>query len=269
MKFCHFCLVVFIFSAAFSADTFAADSNGPVRGPFFSGTIRGPKSNEAIAMKGIVVTLGPDKKNWACYDTDLMRFALAWGGQFLEFGNTLSQIAWPPPPQVKGDPIFGTRAIPGWAPGADISDPRDSKEGPLPKEFAHYRGLYQSGDQVVFSYTVGGTAVLEMPGLESSGGVETVTRTFNIAPANGPLTVSLCYFDTEGGESGSGSNADGSRFVFVGKEHPIAIGFTGSAEKVHFLKASGDLKLVIPAHRSPLHLKVLFQAVPDGAAQTA
>src|SRR5437773_1344851 len=107
MKFCHLSLAICLFSLAFSNASFGADSNGPVRGPFFSATIRGPKSNDAIAMKGIVVTVGSDKKTWVCYDTDLMRLSLAWSGEFLEFGNTLAQIAWPPPPQVKGAPIFG------------------------------------------------------------------------------------------------------------------------------------------------------------------
>ena len=71
-------------------------SEEPVRGPFYSGTVRAPGKGDAIAMRGIVVTLGADKQTWACYDADLMRVSLVWGGKFLEFGNTLTRIAWPP-----------------------------------------------------------------------------------------------------------------------------------------------------------------------------
>src|SRR3954462_8933316 len=99
-------------------------NQGPARGPFYSATIRGPRSNEAIAMKGLVVTLGEDKQTWVCYDTDLMRVSMLWRGEFLEFGNTLTSIAWPPPPQVKGTPVFSTKAGPGWAAGESLEDPR-------------------------------------------------------------------------------------------------------------------------------------------------
>src|SRR5688572_25105168 len=97
-------------------------SNQPVRGPFWSGTIRAPKSNAAIAMKGIAVTLGPEKNAFVCYDTDLLRLSMAWTGEFMEFGNTLAQIAWPPPPQVKGTPVFATATGPGWSKAGSFLD---------------------------------------------------------------------------------------------------------------------------------------------------
>src|SRR5689334_13841683 len=56
-----------------------------IRGPLYSGTIRGPKSNNAIAMKGLVITLGADKKAFVCFDADLLRFSMGWTGEFLEF----------------------------------------------------------------------------------------------------------------------------------------------------------------------------------------
>src|SRR2546428_12234392 len=87
----------------------------PVRSPFWSGTIRGKGRNEIIADKGIVVTVGADKKAFVCYDTDLMRVSLVWTGEFLEFGSSQTRIEHPPPPPVKGTPLFGTRPGPGWA----------------------------------------------------------------------------------------------------------------------------------------------------------
>jgi hypothetical protein len=270
MKFCHLKLAAALFCAGISVDaTFAADTVGPVRGPLFSATVRGPKSNEAIAMKGLVVTLGAEKKTWVCYDTDLMRLSLAWTGEFLEFGNTLAQIAWPPPPQVKGTPLFATKSGPGWSPGETISDPRMPPEGPLPKKFVHYRGLYEDGDQVVLKYTVGNTTIFELPGLESSDGASIITRTLNIGAANEPLTVSLCSFDADNDQPNGGARTADAKYILVGKTQPTAVGVVGGPQNLHFAKGANDLQLVIPPHKTMISLKILLQSLAEnsGAAQ--
>jgi hypothetical protein len=153
-----------------------------IRGPVLSGTIRGPK-NDAIAMKGIVVTLGQEKKAYICYDTDLMRVSMAWTGMFLDFGNTLNQIAWPPPPQVKGTPLFSTKAVPGWAKAGSFEDPRKNQQGPLPKDQAHYNGLYIHADDVVLKSTLGDVEVLERPGFHQAEEDFGFTRTFQFSKA--------------------------------------------------------------------------------------
>ena len=158
-----------------SAET---NTNEPVRGPFFSGTIRGPKSNDAIAMRGIVAILGEKKDAFICYDMDLMRVSMAWRGEFLEFGNTLTQIAWPPPPQVKGDDVFSTKPLPGWGDKQGrFFDPRNDQQGPLPKAWAHYEGLYVNGREVVLKYSVGDAVVLECPEFHQTAGYDVFTRT--------------------------------------------------------------------------------------------
>ena len=62
-----------------------------------------------------------------------------------------------------GDALFATKPGPGWAKDGKWDDPRVGKEGPLPRDWAHYKGLYVHGDKVVLSYTVGDMDVLEMP----------------------------------------------------------------------------------------------------------
>lgn len=54
--------------------------------------------------------------------------------------------------------------------------------GPLPKDWAHYRGLYLNGDQVVLSYTVGKVGLLELPGVDKSSGLTVFTRTIQLTP---------------------------------------------------------------------------------------
>lgn len=157
------------------------DTDGIVRGPLFSGTIRGPRSNDAIAMKGLIATLGENKDRFICFDADLMRVSMAWtspeDGGFLRFGNTQTQISWPPPPQVLGETSFETATLPGWSKGGSLADTRTNEQGPLAKDHAHYKGLYLNGEQVVFEYTVGAAKLLETHGLAAGGGTPVFTRT--------------------------------------------------------------------------------------------
>jgi len=82
---------------------------------------------------------------------------------------------------------------------------RDQRRyGPLPREWGQYRGLYQYGDQVILSYSVGTVNVLEMPGVVAgsqatvkgdatsvSDGVPVFTRTFQIAPRTRPMLLKV------------------------------------------------------------------------------
>ncbi|MGV3774750.1 MAG: DUF6797 domain-containing protein [Verrucomicrobiales bacterium] len=236
-----------------------------VRGPFLSATVRAPKSNEAIAMKGIVVTVGKDA--YICYDTDLMRVSMAWTGDYLEFGNTLNQIAWPPPPQVKGNPVFSTKAGPGWAKGETLADPREIKQGPLPKDWAHYKGLFVYNDQVVFSYTVGKVEVLELPGFEVVDGRPVFTRTFNIGPSREMMTLDICNFDSAPDTNADAPvvNAGDARYVTVGKTHRLAVGLLGGNREMRFDRGADDLRLQIPPHSGNLRLKLAISQVEDQA----
>ncbi len=154
-------------------------ATGPIRGPFWSGTVIRAKGGGAAAMKGLAINLGPDKRSHVVYDLDTLRLSVAWMGDFLEFGNTLTKIEWPPPPSVKGTNIvFDTPMGPGWADASgNFSDPRTSQQGPLPKNWAHYEGLYRHGDQVVLKYTVGNVDILESPSLLQSGDQTVFIRT--------------------------------------------------------------------------------------------
>jgi hypothetical protein len=150
-------------------------------------------------MKGLVVTLSEDKKAYVCYDTDLLRVSLAWTGEYLQFGNSQTEINHPQPPVVRGTPAFGTRPGPGWAKADVFTDPRPNRQGPLPRDWAKYRGLYLNGKNVVLSYTVGDCQVLELPGVESVAGGVVFTRTFQFNKSSGPLTLLVAEL-TEAGD---------------------------------------------------------------------
>jgi len=169
------------FALSLSAAPAGNSADGIQRGPFFSGTIMASDGKSLAAGKGIVVTVGPNKDHYLCYDTDTLRCALGWSGDFLEFGKTQERIEWPPPPKIKGKLAFETRIGPGWTATEEFSDPRPNQQGPLPRAQAKYRGLYVHGDNVVLSHTAGDAGVLELPGLETIAGRSVFTRTINLS----------------------------------------------------------------------------------------
>lgn len=154
-------------------------------GPVHSATITGQWPDKNIANKGIAINIGAGVgkdglKAGVCFDTDLMRYVAGWTDGWLNIrGVAYDGSHGPSGPSVAGKQLFGTSAAPGWSKGDKFADPRSEPFGPLPKDWAQYKGLYLNGDKVVLSYTVGGAAVLELPGMEAEGKV--ITRSFNLA----------------------------------------------------------------------------------------
>ncbi len=171
-----------VFVSPFAAR--AADAE-PVRGPFWSGTIMKPGRNaEALANKALAVYVGADKKSYLVYDLDTLRLAGAWSGDFVNWGNTLSVIQWPPPPSVRGNVVLGTDNGPGWADAkGSFADGRDHKQGPLPKNWAHYKGSYVHDGKAVLKYSVGDAEVLEFPSAMEADGRTVFSRTLQFTKA--------------------------------------------------------------------------------------
>src|SRR5262245_11260729 len=167
--------LLFSATALRSAETGAVD-----RGPTFSGTVRAGFPGDNYAMKGIVVSLGQETNAFVCFDADLLRMSVAWTGDYLKFGNYMKEIVHPQPPQVAGTPMFATAPGPGWPKDRSFADPRPNQQGPLPKDWAKYRGLFLHERQVVFSYTVGASEVLDLPGFEVLDGLKVFTRTLEM-----------------------------------------------------------------------------------------
>jgi len=162
------------------------------RGPFYSGSIRWRSEEDVIGMKGIVLTLGKDADAFVCYDTELVRMSLGWVTDGKRFGLTVPRFN-SPPPTVLGTPVFGTAKVPGWASDGKFSDPREGARGPLPKAWAHHKGLYVHGRQVVLHYSVGAVDVLELPGFERVEKWPVFTRTFQTAQAARDLALTVLH----------------------------------------------------------------------------
>jgi len=173
-------------------------------GRFLSATFLNPEGKSTLdrkgcaADKGIAIKLG-NNEGALLFDTDLCRMAGGWTGGFVKYkGVTFDGGHGPSPgPADKATIVFQVNPGPGWSKGDDFTDPRKLPTGPgaakvpfgpLPKEWAKYRGLYLHGDNVVLHYTVGGAEIMELPGIEKIGDASVLTRTFNVVTA-GPGAV--------------------------------------------------------------------------------
>ena len=246
----------------------ANPADEPQRGPFWSGTILLGKDRGA-AMKGLAVSLGSDKRNHIVYDLDTLRVAAAWSGEFLEFGNTLTKIEWPPPPSLKTTPTFGTLNIPGWAgPKGASADPRERNQGPLPKDWAHYEGLYVHGDHVTLKYSVGGAQLLESPGVEVVDGQTVFTRTLVFTQVDGTASVVLA----DGAEEGGGSLAsDGAPVaVKLNGGRTLAVGGTGlKGGSISVSQGRVLLAIADPKRNQPIRITLSSDSNPAGFAAVA
>ena len=145
-------------------------------GPFHTGCF---KIAGQVTAKGIAIKVGDkDSPATVLFDPELLRVSAAWTGGFIKFprgrGGLEGQIG------AAGEVKFSTPYLPGWSAGEIGDDPRDRHQGNLPADVAKYRGLYVNGDKVVLSYTVGKTAVLELPGAEVKDGALILSRTLTL-----------------------------------------------------------------------------------------
>jgi len=128
-----------------------------------------------FTYKGIAVRLdeGPggvaDGSCFMAFDHDTMRMAGAWSGTgFIDWMGILFNGSHAVTPRSVGELHFGMLPGPGWAHpvSGSFDDPRmlgkDGRAyGPLPRDWARYKGLYKHNNRVVVSYSVGDVDVLE------------------------------------------------------------------------------------------------------------
>ena len=176
-------------------------------GPSLINTYEVGADGSNFAYKGIAVRLdaGPGGvsrgRHWMIFDHDTLRVAAAWSGEgFVDWNGIHFNGRHNSHPRIVGQATFANPTGPGWAEPRTkrFDDPRlrgrdDRPYGPLPREWAHYEGLYRHGDRTIISYTVGETPVLEMPGLARSEPSPVFTRTFRIGPRETDLILQVAH----------------------------------------------------------------------------
>lgn len=168
-----------------------------------------PKDNQAA--RTLALQLGDSA--YACFDTDLLRWSVAWTGKFLpmvlmaqvsykDFFNKNNNIA-----TVPGTPVIATGAYAGWSAGkpayrTDQTLPPSWK--PLPAEQGRYNGVYIYGNRSVLDYSVGKARIYEMPGSARFEGGIAFTRGIQVNPAGSELYLTAAEIDNATGSEVSG-----------------------------------------------------------------
>ncbi|HXJ57038.1 MAG TPA: DUF6797 domain-containing protein [Verrucomicrobiae bacterium] len=190
-------------------------------GPALFWTLEIERGN--IAYKGIAVRLdagsgGVSKgRAWIIYDHDTLRAAGATTGSFVDWRGIAFDGSHQTHTRLTGERHFVNPPGPGWGDAAGRwKDPRlrgrdGLPYGPLPRDWAHYSGLYLHGEKVVLAMTVGGAQVLESPGWLEDGTNSIFTRAFNVADAARPLVLRVAPASVHVRLAGAGTlrKADG------------------------------------------------------------
>lgn len=158
-----------------------------------------PEDN--IAARVLAIKLGEDA--YAAFDTDMLRWAIAWTGDFMPM-VTMAQISYQDfhnknnlIPVIGGDSKIANGLYAGWSsPELQFTDPRTPPTnpdllswGPLPVERGRWNGIYLSGNEVLLSYSVGDTEVTEKPGTIQSENETAFTRTIQTTGRKKALTM--------------------------------------------------------------------------------
>ncbi len=144
-----------------------------------------------VVARGLAMQLGNDA--YACFDTDLLRWSVAWTGDFLTLVLS-AQVSYSDffkenkdeLPVIKGKPAIATGMYAGWSLDQPaFYDPRpDSQKvegwrwGPTPTTVGRWNGAYIYDSSVVLSYSIGKIEIVEMPGSETREGTTVFTRAF-------------------------------------------------------------------------------------------
>lgn len=160
-------------------------------GPFLSHTIDAGENN--MVLKGVVLKLGDHDAANVVFDTEMLRYGAGWNKGWLHLHGVAFDGNHGPNPTPVGEMVFSSVVQPGAKEGPveakGLKDPRPAPFGPLPREWAHYNGLYRNGNKTVLSYSVGGTNVLELPQVAMVGEEPVFTRTIRLSKSDQPLMV--------------------------------------------------------------------------------
>ena len=231
--------------------------------------------------KGIAVKLGSDARAAMLFDTECVRMAGGWTGGWVKLKGVVFDGGHGPNPGPidKADMFFQTNPGPVWSRGGDFTDPRKLPSGPgaakvpfgpIPREWAKYRGLHLHGEHVVFEYSVGDAVLLEMADIEKVGEADVLTRTFRVLKGGaassliladgeapkleaGVATIKGTAISTKGVPAGAELLADGTRLILK-----LPAFTAGQTFKIAYAKNAADLKGI----SAPANLADFTQAGP-------
>ncbi len=172
-------------------------------GPYLTTTIEVDQQNMAYKAVAIRLDEGPGGVSkghvFVAFDTDTLRFAAGWTGPGpIDWKSVVFDGSHNTHPSLVGQRMFINPEGPGWAApssasfdAARVTGVDGRKYGPIDRTWAHWRGLYLYGQQVILSYSVGDVAILEMPAVEGRLDRPFIARTMNIGPRKHDLILQV------------------------------------------------------------------------------
>lgn len=201
--------------------------------PFLEATIdlRGiapAGTTDNLIPRALLIPL--DEDIYVCFDTELLRVAGIWQGDFVTLDG-LAILSYPVPlrkmgggqkklPKPIGNVIAATGLYPGWFKQGEehFADPRsrwvDESElgrGPLPVEYGEWLGVEDAGDSAILHYTLFGGRVREQFRIEKVDNAPVVVRSILLEDVAHP--VSLVATD-------KGTDSDGPLMLESSGIHP-------------------------------------------------
>ncbi|KQS31021.1 DUF6797 domain-containing protein [Dyadobacter sp. Leaf189] len=169
-----------------------------------------PADNEAA--RTLALQLGDSA--YVCFDTDLLRWSVAWTGKFLpmvlmaqisynDFFNKNNKIS-----KVTGAPKIATGLYAGWSVSGPSFREKENAEPTwkaLPASKGRWGGVYVFGKKAVLSYSVGNASIYELPASARFEGGTAFTRTFQVSNADKDLYLTLAEVPNAAGVQKKGN----------------------------------------------------------------
>lgn len=185
-----------------AAPALRADYKTMDYGPFLDATYQTSGKN-VLAYRGTAIGFDVpagktimNAKGGYIFDTELLRPAAWWSGGFLKLDGVVFSGGHGPNPSPVGNILLTTKTTPGWAKDGNWDEVRENAPyGPLPRDWARFKGIYRADEKVVLAYTVGEVAILEYPHQESIDGMPVLSRTLNLSASPKAQTLVVGDFD--------------------------------------------------------------------------
>ena len=266
-------------------------------GPSLINTYEVGSDGSNFAYKGVAVGLdqGPggvsQGRHWMLFDHDTLRVAAVWsrrGGEnpaFIDYNGIHFNGRHQVHPRIVGRLHLENHLL-GWADPQNglFQDARllgrdDKRYGPLPRAWGHFNGFYHSDGRVIFSYSVGRTSILEMPGIAESA-AETpplvFTRSFNIGPRANDLVLQVAEHPDHNARLRIGEHdaLAGGRLAIVEPDpsqarvaaNVLVAGLSPNLPDAQWSVIEGQLRLRIAAGEKPLKFMLWTSDGDKGAA---
>jgi glucose/arabinose dehydrogenase len=239
-------------------------------GPFLSHTFQLPNNN--ITLRGIAVPFtapleGEDAKAGKCgviFDTELLRYSGFWSGGFITWNGVVFNGNHGANPAPVGKVLVATNPTAGVAIGnGKLDDPRNYPHGPMPREIGRYKGLYRSDKGIVFSYTIGGTHVLDMPAVEVRDKHRLFVRTLNLSPSK--ETRRLLVADLP---NVKGATNVRSMMLLQNQQDAVVAIVTGGPKNTE-IEFSTRMVVKVPPSDAPVQIRIGVWGGPKAGWETA